>query len=152
MCKVSLKIGMHNALFWTLHSLSYKWCPKRFFFFGVKLFLCTHSVWACSKLTDSPDFCLPARTESISIKAECAEPFIESPETECQGCCGPIHLHCQLDKSDVTGLLAYSHVKQSNSLCLLHHPSKCQLCHVALMKRVNSSPTLPLVFRDLLFM
>lgn len=30
---------------------------------------------------------------------------------------------------------------------LLHHPSKCQL-----LKRVNSSPTLPLVVRDLLFM
>jgi len=114
-------------------------------------FLYTHSVWACSKRTDSPDFCLRAWTESISIKTECAEQFVESPATGCQGCCGPIYLHCQLDKSDATGLLAYSHVKQSNSLCLLHHPSKCQLCHVALMKRVNSRPTLPLVVRDLLY-
>ncbi len=28
-----------------------------FFFFG-QTFFCTHSVWACSKLTDSPEFCL----------------------------------------------------------------------------------------------
>lgn len=77
--------------------------------------------------------------------------FSESLECGSQGCCGPIHLHCQFDKSDATALLACSHVKQSNSLCFFHHPSKCQLCHVALMNKVNSL-SLPHVFRDLLFM
>ncbi len=51
-----------------------------FIYFLVKRFLCSHSVWACSKLTDSPEFYL--LTESSSIEAEYVEPFsvVQSPQ------------------------------------------------------------------------